>query len=127
MKTNDWNALIEQWETLLEPQFSVLNKEAIDYGILTTNISSVRRAGCNKEQIHSVERRLGVSLPNSYKEFLRHTNGANTIERPLLLLSADDLDWYKNIDPKNNIQIWEQDLTSASDEKYFVYLSLIHI
>jgi len=113
--------LIEKWDSLLESQFSILNREAIDHGILSENVFSVKRTGCSSQQIQLAEARLGVSLPNSFREFLLHTNGADTLERPLLMLSANELDWYKNVEPKKNIEIWEQDSVSASDEKYFVY------
>ena len=120
MKDNDWNALFREWEALLSPQLGILNQEAIEFGLIRENVSGVCNQECSNSQIKKAEARLGASLPKSYKEFLLHTNGANLLERPLFLLSIDEIDWYRNVEP-GNISAWEKDAVSVSDEQYIVY------
>lgn len=54
----------------------------------------------NKEEILKTEKRLGITLPNDYKEFLNMTNGflaPNTIEPSFMKI--ENIDFLKNIDP----------------------------
>lgn len=121
MKFNDWEELLDQWCVLLRPHLDILNQEAIEYGAINREVKGLRNSPCSVQEIELVESKLNTSLPDSYKQFLLHSNGANTIERPMLFLPIQKVDWYRNYEPKDNIEIWVKDTESAPDEKYFVY------
>ncbi|HZG65791.1 MAG TPA: HEAT repeat domain-containing protein, partial [Herpetosiphonaceae bacterium] len=78
--------------------------------------------GATEEQIAAAEARLGTTLPPSYRDFLKVSNGwrmtTSFIER---LRSTEEIEWYRREDPET-VAIWsgfEDD--PVSDEEYLVY------
>jgi hypothetical protein len=63
------------------------------------------------------EHRLGLTLPPSYKNFLRCSNG--WITWSLFLTSVDKIDWLKNRNP--TWMEWDAERIKISDKDYFVY------
>lgn len=65
-----------------------------DYNDEMIASDGARRPPCSREDIERTEKRLGVSLPKSYKDFLQTSDGwllMNTY-----LLPASKIDWYRN-------------------------------
>jgi hypothetical protein len=78
--------------------------------------SSVLKPGATDEQIAILEDRLGVVLPESYRQFLQASNGADVLPggsfyrfgpdgEPTALRSAETLDWARRADP-DLVDIW---------------------
>ncbi|RJL33649.1 SMI1/KNR4 family protein [Bailinhaonella thermotolerans] len=58
--------------------------------------------GASEEEIAALERRLGVSLPPSYRQFLAVSDGWREFwedEEPGLLLPAAKVGWTRDLDP----------------------------
>ena len=90
MEQFDWQPFLKQWaEEMLDVAEDTddLNPEAVEAGWFGF-------PGATEEQIIEVEARLGVTLPPSYKEFLKVTNGWRQPEA-LWAASAGSL-WQTN-------------------------------
>lgn len=76
--------------------------------------------GASEEQIIAAETRLGITLPPSYRTFLKVTNGWLDFPDNLRLRSTEEIEWFCTEN-----QEWIDDWTvvdiSVSDDKYFVY------
>jgi hypothetical protein len=75
--------------------------------------------------VEALERRLGATLPPSYRQFLMASNGwlhVNDTEGPLL--GAEQVGWLRDLDP-DLAQIWgedtAEDLEPIPDDEYFQY------
>ncbi|MGB1041147.1 MAG: SMI1/KNR4 family protein [Flavobacteriales bacterium] len=62
----------------------------------------------NDNEIINIEKKLGITLPKEYKEFMKITNGfsQSTITEPEFY-SIDKIDWLKNVDDEL-INIWKE-------------------
>lgn len=81
-----------------------------DYNDEMIASDGARRPPCSEKDIERTEKRLGVSLPKSYKDFLQTSNGwllMNTY-----LLPASKIDWYLNT------IVWIEQFES-DDEEFF--------
>lgn len=71
------------------------------------------------QQIQEAESRLGVSLPDSYRQFLLHSNG--WLSPNGILLGANDIAWFAKKDP-TMVQDWSGNSPAPIEDKdYFVY------
>jgi hypothetical protein len=104
----DWNTILNAW---LPTQGSAGKAS--------------RRAGASAEQLAQAERRLGASLPESYRTFLEATNGCFTGGGFVYeLWPVESIDWFQKLEPQ-----WVEAYTgphlpnapTVSDEKYCVY------
>jgi len=104
----DWHSIIALW----------LPKQASE-GTGST------REGASVEQLALAEKRLGVSLPPSYRTFLEATNGCLTGGDFIYeMWPVETIDWFMKLEPQ-----WVEAYTgpglpdepTVSDDKYFVY------
>jgi hypothetical protein len=120
--SNPWRELMQRWSDLwlgpdrgeAEPRFP---EAAHDRRWLGTE-------GASETQIEELERRLGVALPPSYRQFLAVSNGWNHVDdHNGRLLSTAEVGWLRDLDPET-AAIWgrdDPDGWSIPDEQYFVY------
>jgi SMI1 / KNR4 family (SUKH-1) len=119
----DWLAFLRQYNA--ELLASVHVAEAVRYWDEDGLPAAVRSGwlglpGASEEQLASAERRLGVSLPPSYRAFLSVSNGwwypGAFVPR---LWTTEEIEWLAVTDP-GLIEAWS-DAEPVSDEEYFVY------
>src|SRR6476661_5080065 len=61
----------------------------------------------NDEQIEATEKRLGLTLPPSYKSFLKVSNGWRVIDQFInRLWPVEEIDWLASTDPES-VAVWE--------------------
>ncbi|MFN6517613.1 MAG: SMI1/KNR4 family protein [Nostoc sp. CreGUA01] len=122
MKTFDWESRIREWsrqriEALEEYEQEELAPEVIESG-------SLGYTGANEEEISATEARLGVTLPPSYRHFLKVYNGLHSTSKyGIKFCSVEEIEWYiigKEISIDNLIEL-HQDLEPVPDEEYFIY------
>ncbi len=123
----EWEKLLQDLNQLqiLQLQEEVPNLRLIYSLDLSDLIESgwLGKPGASEEQISQAEDRLGTTLPNSYKEFLRVSNGWSdwTIgdRYPgFNLLPVEEIEWFTVRNPD-----WTDftDYHEVPDELYFVY------
>jgi hypothetical protein len=77
--------------------------------------------GASEEQIFAAETRLGITLPPSYRNFLKVTNGWPYYPGILELRPVEKIDWFC-VENQDWINIWHGDCPEyASDKAYFNY------
>jgi hypothetical protein len=119
--------LRSDWETLLRElnQSQIAQATETKYGHLYYSPELLEsgwlgRTGATEEQIIQAEIRLEVTLPSSYKEFLRVSNGWgdwNSDVPEFNLLPVQEIDWFPL---KNPDWVGYTDF-DVPDEIYFVY------
>jgi hypothetical protein len=120
MKRSDWERLL--WEL---NQSQLKQATETKYGHLSYSPELLKsgwlgKPGATEEQIVQAETRLGTTLPNSYKEFLRVSNGWgdwNNDVPDFNLLPVQEVDWFPARNPDD---IGYPDF-DVPDELYFVY------
>lgn len=87
----------------------------------------VGREGAAPHEVAEAERRLGTSLPRSYREFLLASNGWGVLSHAIWRLwSTAELEWFKTRNQRW-IDIWTKPRRDGRprpdvpDEDYFVY------
>ena len=80
--------------------------------------------GATETEIQSNEKRLNTSLPPSYKEFLKVSNGFKQLNCFVWdILPIDKVDWLKTFDP-TLYELYSTEFMNsfnATDEEYFIY------
>jgi hypothetical protein len=80
--------------------------------------------GASENEIMNHEDRLQTTLPPSYKEFLKVSNGFKQLHSFVWdILPVENIDWIKNYDP-SFYELYANNLYGSfntSDEEYFVY------
>ncbi|NEP81416.1 MAG: SMI1/KNR4 family protein [Okeania sp. SIO3C4] len=77
--------------------------------------------GASEEQIVAAETRLGTTLPPSYRDFLKVTNGWLDYPSIIELWPIEKIDWF-SVENQEWIDIWlDYCPEEASDEEYFNY------
>lgn len=132
MNTFNWEIFLRRWSQELLKSVNndqqQLSQEVIKAGWLGY-------PGATKEQIICAETRLGTTLPPSYREFLKVSNGwRQTTPFIHKLWSTEEIEWFSRKRPDwidsfvkryedDYIDILEPQLRtpSISDEEYFVY------
>lgn len=77
-------------------------------------------SGASDTQITEAESRLGVTLPDSYKSFLKVTNGLLYITGMLPLMPVEEIEWFQTLNA-NWIESWEELPERLLGEEYFTY------
>jgi hypothetical protein len=80
--------------------------------------------GASEEEIANTERRLNTSLPPSYKEFLKVSNGFKQLNCFVWnILPVDKIDWLEKFEPTlfDLYSTEFKDAFNPTDEEYFVY------
>jgi cell wall assembly regulator SMI1 len=91
---------------------------------INNNLNWLGFDGATEAEIQRHEKRLSTSLPPSYKEFLKVSNGFKQLNCFVWnILPIDKVDWLKNFDP-TLYQLYTtefKDSFNATDKEYFVY------
>lgn len=88
-----WDQLLKKLSDLAiafeEEAFSIEERETRWIG----------RSAASEEAIHATEKRLGLSLPDDYKDFLKISNGLSAfpMDHPALI-AVEEIDWYKKLE-----------------------------
>lgn len=127
MEPFDWKAFLTTWmQELLRREGDV---PGIHPQVRATNWLGF--PGASEAQFQDAERRLGVSLPPSYRAFLRTTNGWRQIRDWVPtsaghLLPVEGIDWFA-VREKDWLDTWMTGVRSYGgpfhipDNEYFVY------
>ncbi len=117
---------MDDWPDLLKHLSQAHIADMEDWGDLPTEMIEAQWLGhppASEEQIQEAESRLGVRLPNSYREFLKISNGWSVFHGEdtldFHLLPVEQIDWLANLSPGAG-ESWETG-DDVSDEDYFVY------
>lgn len=84
-------------------------------------------SGATEEEIQEAEVRLGITLPTSYRNFLKISNGWSYFKGyggEFHLLPVSKIEWFANTYRDEGYEWWdydEFDEESQKDEDYFVY------
>jgi hypothetical protein len=120
MTNFNWKDLLTEWnQQLLEDEDILKNlpPEVIASGWLGY-------PGATEEQLAQLEKRLGATLPPSYREFLRFTNGwRDTGYFIPAIWSTEEVEWF-SVRNQDTIDAWREgtgDLSPRPDEEYFDY------
>ena len=123
-QVEDWKALLEKLnQKILEEQQREYGDVSDDGGYYpdSLKVQSCLKAGATEQEITDLEQRLNTTLPLSYKNFLRASNGF--IGYPLNdLYGTDQIGWLLEKDPMwEDAADWEDEEDESSDEEYFLY------
>jgi hypothetical protein len=117
----DWRGLLSKWSE------EIINSSDAEYLNLPSEVVEAKwlgYPGASEPTIAAAEARLGKTLPPSYREFLRVTNGwRNTSPFIDKLWSVEELDWLSARN-QSLIDVWAETLDTVPpipDEVYFVY------
>jgi hypothetical protein len=118
----DWKALMQQWNRKTfssGPELDTYYLNAFPEVFIRQDCG---QAGATEEQLLKLEKRLGISLPPSYRNFLLYSNGWVILDDDCQLLSTHQVDWFaaRNqawIDAWVNTGMDDE----ISDEQYFQY------
>lgn len=107
-----------------------IHDELEDLGIRSDALSSqwIGNPGATAEQLTEAERRLGITLPPSYRTFLQISNGwplpGYTVPR---LFSTHEIEWLQQQDPQV-VAIWTYDPLpiTLSETEYLDYSQHAH-
>ncbi|MYW68589.1 SMI1/KNR4 family protein [Streptomyces sp. SID8379] len=115
-----WRELLQRWsDEWLDP---VLHEQerAEPFPEAVRRARWLGTAGVTDEELAAQEKRLGVALPPSYRQFLRASDGwldtTDSIDR---LLSAREVGWTRDLEP-DLVSGWDG-YVQVDDEEYFVY------
>lgn len=127
MSVFNWREFLTNWtKQLLEFDANL----ASEYPTEARETGWLGYSGATEEQIQAAEKRLNVKLPNSYREFLKATNGWQ--EAGLFihkLWSVEEIEWYASRH-QDLIDAWIAGRSSGfglaaleevPDREYFVY------
>mgnify|MGYP000072157809 CR=1 FL=1 len=117
----EFSELLKKWNA------DLLKDDGIEEAVSPEHLKAkwLGRSPASLDEIAAGENRLGVDLPQSYREFLLMANGwvypGNDMDFPGQLRSIDAVAWFKDEDSEW-IGAWEEtNGQCVSDEEYFVY------
>ncbi|WP_017662249.1 SMI1/KNR4 family protein [Baaleninema simplex] len=120
---SNWTELIETWQDMLLSKLQ-LEEYAVFFGLSPEELVHKNRSrrGATEEEIRGLERRLGKSLPPSYRNFLLSCNGRTILaDIPIEFLNTEEIDWFYNLNAEW-VDIWTDSADDEmSDEDYFQY------
>jgi cell wall assembly regulator SMI1 len=118
MASIDWHALLQAWSTAM-----LTDPENMEF--VPTELRERGWLGCpgaTPAQIAQAEHRLGTTLPPSYRDFLRVTNGWNFLNGLVdKVYSTEEVDWLRVRHQPWIDMVLSSDTYPVSDEQYFVY------
>jgi hypothetical protein len=126
MTTPDWEPLLRGWsrDVLGRLDDEELYEELDDVPPTARAAGWLGAPGASEAEVAALEARLGSTLPDSYRSFLRTTDGwwqpAHTIP---LLYAARDVDWFATRSPEA-LAAWTDDAAerpTVSDAAYARY------
>lgn len=98
MPTYDWKPFLEQWS------HELIAADTADLRRLPAEVIAsgwLGYLGATEEQLTTLEARLGMALPPSYRQFLAVTNGwrADGFGFDLKLSGTEQVDWFRTLNP----------------------------
>ena len=128
MSTFDWESFLKQESKKAIEQFKKDKKEYEERGYYMYTFPNealesewLGFPGASEEQIIAAETRLGTTLPPSYRDFLKVTNGWLDYPSIIELWPIEKIDWF-SVKNQEWIDIWlDYCPEEASDEEYFNY------
>ena len=76
-----------------------------------------------KRKIRDLERRLGVTLPPSYKDFLQVSNGwLRTTPFIGRIRPAEEVDWFR-VENRQWVEVYSESGSEKPDDEYYAYSS----
>jgi SMI1 / KNR4 family (SUKH-1) len=131
MSSFDWERFLRQWSQEL---IASIGAELETLPAVVIESGWLGYPGATEEQIAQVETHLGITLPPSYREFLKVTNGwRQTTPFIYKLWSTESIEWFsvRHSDWIDAFEVQCSDnytdgmgikvVTSASDQDYFIY------
>jgi hypothetical protein len=116
MTLYNWQDLMSQWNDAVFRDEEIVN----DLPVEVVNARWLGYPGATEEQLLSAERRLGISLPLSYREFLAFSNGWRDTSFIYQLWSTNDIEWFHV-----RHQYWADegvsDFEDVTEEQHYVY------
>ena len=110
-----WKTLMTQWNELL---FTSEITEDVPEPIRQAHW--LGNPGASEAQLHQLERRIGRSLPPSYRDFLRFSNGWGKLNEFIdMLWSTKEVDWFSA-----RYQDWAYDWADGFPEYEFLPTAL---
>jgi cell wall assembly regulator SMI1 len=118
MASIDWHTLLQAWSTAM-----LTDPENMEF--VPTELRERGWLGCpgaTPAQIAQAEHRLGTTLPPSYRDFLRVTNGWNILNGSVdKVYSTEEVDWLRVRHQPWIDMVLSSNTYLVSDEQYFVY------
>lgn len=114
----DWKHFLTTWSTQLM-QSSLAAKVDLRSG----SIDWLGFKPATRREIRDLERRLGVTLPPSYKDFLQVSNGwLRTTSFIGRIRPADEVDWF-HVENKQWVEVCSESGSEKPDDEYYAYSS----
>jgi len=93
LKPFDWHTFLEQWSQ----EFLATSRYANQLPMRVIESGWLGFPGATEDQIAQVEMRLRISLPPSYREFLKVSNGwLQTTPFIYRIWAIEEVDWFRN-------------------------------
>lgn len=122
MSNFKWEFLLKEFNQKLLLQLDEETKETLDSDLISSGYFGY--SGATEVEIKAVEDRIGTSLPSSYRDFLKVSNGWYQSDwSGLELYGTKDIDWLC-VNNQDIIESWMstvKEIPSVSNEDYFVY------
>ncbi len=125
MEAREWKEVIVEWSKLISAQTAL---DDFDGRRPFDPVHGYGQEGASESAIKTAEARLGTTLPPSYREFLKATNG---LQQPIESLpttggdfwAVEDIDWFR-VRNADWIKAWRQEENEdddVPDEEYLDY------
>ena len=117
----EWQVLLEEYKRTVESHPHTNNDRFTGRPIKSEKLSAiadndaVTGVSATDEAINTTEMRLGLTLPQSYKEFLKYSNGIQWHNFPVHLLPVEDIDFVRTLRPGYTLMI-DFDMSDDFDE-----------
>lgn len=112
----DWKCFLATWSTQLMQSSLAAD---IDPGLASKNWLGFKPA--TKRTIRDLEKRLGVALPPSYKDFLQISNGwLRTTPFVGRIRPAEGVDWFR-VENEQWVEAYSQSGSEEPDDVYYTY------
>lgn len=104
------------WQQLLkEMSKAAIEQNTYEFGEEQVEEKWLGHSSASDEQIKGVENRLGITLPDDYKQFLKQSNGFDCLSNiDVTVMPVERIDYLKALD-KELVDIW----TSEPDREEF--------
>ncbi len=107
----DWQRFLDAWSLDVNEALPALDAKEPYRGM---------QAGASEAELTALETRLGVTLPPSYRAFLKCSNGLHLPSDYITFFGTQDIEWFKT-HHQDWIDIWNDGDDEISDDDYFQY------
>jgi len=112
----DWKRILTNWSAQL-----MQSSLAATIDLPTESPDWLGFKPATKREIQDLEQRLGVTLPASYREFLRLSNGwRRTTPFVSRIRPTEEVDWF-HVENEHWVEVFSQHGCQKPDEEYYVY------